>query len=248
MSFLRLFRKTALALSLVAGVALAGAGSAAAITVNIPGSFQSELGCAGDWDPACATSQLTYDGGSDRYLGTFLVPAGSWEFKIAIDGGWAENYGAGGVPSGQNISMVLGTAQNVTFTYDHNTKIVKHNGGQTVIAPGNFQSELGCPGDWDPGCLSSVLLDLDGDGVYSFATTALPAGSYESKIALGGSWDVNFGEGGTPGGSNLLWNVPPGGALVTFTWNANSMVPNVTVEAPTNAKSATWGGLKLHYR
>ena len=44
-----------------------------------------------------------------------------------------------------------------------------------AVAVGDFQSELGCPGDWDPTCLRSWLEDPDGDGTYSFETTALPA-------------------------------------------------------------------------
>ena len=59
------------------------------------------------------------------------------------------------------------------------------------MAPGSFQSELGCSGDWDPSCLRSWLQDPDGDGVYTFTTTALPAGDYEAKVALAESWDVN---------------------------------------------------------
>ena len=45
-----------------------------------------------------------------------------------------------------------------------------------AVAPGSFQSELGCPGDWDPGCLRSWLEDPDGDGIYTFETTALAGG------------------------------------------------------------------------
>ena len=51
-----------------------------------------------------------------------------------------------------------------------------------ATVPGSFQSELGCPGDWEPDCLRSWLQDPDGDGTYSFETTAIPAGSYEAKV------------------------------------------------------------------
>ena len=64
-----------------------------------------------------------------------------------------------------------------------------------AVAPGSFQSELGCPGDWDPSCLRSWLEDPDGDGIYTFETTALPAGSYETKVAINESWDENYGAG-----------------------------------------------------
>ena len=38
--------------------------------VSIPGSLQSELGCPGDWQPECATTQLTYEAGDDVWQGT----------------------------------------------------------------------------------------------------------------------------------------------------------------------------------
>ena len=49
-----------------------------------------------------------------------------------------------------------------------------------------------------PGCLRSWLQDPDGDGIYTFETTALPAGSYEGKVAINESWDVNYGAGRRP--------------------------------------------------
>ena len=60
-------------------------------------------------------------------------------------------------------------AETVKFYYAHGTHWVADN-VNTVIAtvPGSFQSELGCPGDWQPDCLRSWLQDPDGDGIYSF--------------------------------------------------------------------------------
>ncbi|MRS04619.1 hypothetical protein EG832_15595, partial [bacterium] len=34
-------------------------------SVTIAGSLQSELGCAGDWDPACSQTHLAYDANGD---------------------------------------------------------------------------------------------------------------------------------------------------------------------------------------
>ena len=76
-----------------------------------------------------------------------------------------------------------------------------------AVAPGSFQSELGCPADWDPSCLRSWLEDPDGDGIYTFETTALPVGDYETKVAINESWDENYGQGGVPGGANIPFSV-----------------------------------------
>lgn len=245
----RPLRSAALALTLVASATLGLAASASAVTtVTLPGSFQSELGCPGDWQPECMNTALAYDSGLDRWVGNFTIPAGSWEYKVAHDGTWDVNYGAGGVQNGANIPLFLATEQNVTFVYDPNTNVVTQSVAPIVVAPGSFQSELGCAGDWDPACLNSQLLDLDADGVFTFTTLDIPAGSYESKIALGLSWVLNYGEGGVAGGTNLAWAVPPGGASVTFHWNSNTLVPWVTVDAPTPTKQATWGRLKVLYR
>src|SRR5512146_981161 len=48
-------------------------------SVTIAGDLQQELGCGGDWDPACAATHLAYDATDDVWQGTFNVPAGNWQ-------------------------------------------------------------------------------------------------------------------------------------------------------------------------
>jgi hypothetical protein len=72
-------------------------------TVAIVGNLQSELGCAGDWQPECDQTELSYDAVDDVYQQTFTIPAGSWEYKAALNDSWDENYGANAAPSGDNI-------------------------------------------------------------------------------------------------------------------------------------------------
>ena len=43
--------------------------------------------------------------------------------------------------------------------------------------------------------------DPDGDGVYSIATTKIPAGTWVFKVAVGRSWAENYGAGGATGGA-----------------------------------------------
>src|SRR5690242_15853364 len=57
-------------------------------SVTIAGDLQSELGCGGDWDPGCATTHLTFDAGDDVWQGIWTVPAGSWQYKAALNNGW----------------------------------------------------------------------------------------------------------------------------------------------------------------
>ncbi|RPJ29500.1 MAG: alpha-amylase [Chloroflexi bacterium] len=198
-------------------------------SVTIAGSLQSELGCAGDWDPACAASHLAYEADDDVWQGTWVVPAGSYEYKAALNDSWDENYGANAQSNGSNIALNLGAETSVKFYYDHKSHWVTENQNSVIaVAPGSFQSEVGCPGDWQPDCLRSWLQDPDGDGTYSFVTAQLPAGDYEAKVALNESWDVNYGEGGTLGGANIPFNVPTDNAEVTFEYDAVTHVLTIT--------------------
>ena len=92
--------------------------------VTIAGSLQSELGCPGDWDPACPNSVLSHTGDT-TYSAAFALPAGSYELKVTVGGTWAENYGAGGVSDGPNIPLTLLAPATVEFSYDHTSHIVK---------------------------------------------------------------------------------------------------------------------------
>ena len=213
-------------------------------TVTIAGSLQSELGCPGDWQPECAGTHLTFDANDAVWQGSWNVPAGSYEYKAALNDSWTENYGLHAEPGGPNIPLVLGISTTVKFYYDHESHWVADNQTSVIaVAPGSFQSELGCAGDWDPGCLRSWLQDPDGDGVYAFETTALPAGNYEAKVALNESWDVNYGQGGAPNGANIPFVVTANNARVSFRYDSVSHV--LTIRAGHgNDNIVEWDGLR----
>jgi len=136
--------------------------------VTIAGSLQSEVGCRGDWQPDCAASHLTYDANDDVWQGVWAMPAGSYEYKAALNDSWIENYGQHAAPGGANIPIPLAAAGSVKFYYDHKSHWATDNKTAVIATvPGSFQSELGCAGDWDPGCLRSWLQDIDGDGIYN---------------------------------------------------------------------------------
>jgi pullulanase-type alpha-1,6-glucosidase len=207
--------------------------------VTIPGSFQSELGCSGDWLPDCAATHLTLDTEDRVWQGTFSIPAGSWEYKAALNDGWDENYGANASFNGPNIALSLASDAAVKFYYDHGTHWVADNRNKTIaVAPGSFQSELGCAGDWDPSCLRSWLQDPDGDGVYSFRTRGLPAGDYEVKVAINESWDENYGAGGVPGGPNIPFTVPSDCVEMLFDYDSSTHVLTVGL-APAEPEPAS---------
>ncbi len=96
------------------------------VIATVPGSFQSELGCASDWDPSCLRSWLQDpDGDGIERLSTRTLPPGSYEAKVAIDESWAENYGAGGVRDGANIAFAVANLGDlVSFAYDEASHVL----------------------------------------------------------------------------------------------------------------------------
>ena len=69
-----------------------------------------------------------------------------------------------------------------------------------ITADGSFQSELGCPADWQPECMVTWLQDPDGDGTFELSLNGLPAGSYGVKATHGLSLTESYGRGGLPTG------------------------------------------------
>ncbi|MFE1646822.1 pullulanase-type alpha-1,6-glucosidase [Microbacterium sp. P01] len=199
--------------------------------VTVPGSHNSEMGCAADWDPACDAAKLTLrpDG---IWAGSFELPAGAYEYKVALNGSWTLNYGANGVFDGGNIAYTLTEPTTVTFYFDPRTNIAQSTAqGPIVTLPGNYQSELGCPGDWAPDCLVSLMADGDGDGVYEFSTSAIPDGAYEVKPAHALSWDESYGQGGVPGGANYSFSASAG-KLTVFRYTLATHVLEIDVTDP----------------
>ncbi len=199
-------------------------------SVTIAGSLQNVLGCPGDFQPDCATTHLTYDVTDDVWQGVWTIPAGSYDYKAALNDSWDENYGANATLNGADISFNLATSTPVKFYYDHKTHWVTSSENSVIAtAAGDFQSEIGCSGDWQPDCLRSWLEDPDGDGIYTFETTAIPQGSYEAKVAINEAWDENYGQGGVAGGANIPFIVPSNGVTVRFSYDSVTHILSVTV-------------------
>jgi pullulanase-type alpha-1,6-glucosidase len=199
--------------------------------VVIPGTLQSAAGCDGDWQTDCEATALTFDADDDLWEGSVELPAGDYEYKVAINGTWDENYGGNADPGGPNVPLSLTDDTTVKFYYDHRTHWVADSAGDRIVtAPGSFQSELGCPDDWQPDCLRSWLQDPDGDGLFVFTTDAIPAGDYEVKAAVNESWDENYGADGAAGGANIAFTVPADGTPVAFIFNTSDNTLMVGIE------------------
>ncbi len=251
MSCLSSLRGIAFRSCIVLGVLMAAgpwraeaADTPAPASVTIPGSFQQRLGCPGDWQPDCAVTHLAFDAEDDVWQGTFVLPAGGWEYKAALNDAWDENYGQNAARGGANLVLNLGTATSTRFYYDHETHWVADDQGKVIAtAPGSYQTFLGCNSNWDPSCLRAWLRDPDGDGLYAFTTRAIPAGSYEVKVAIRESWAENYGQGGVRDGANIVFTVPSDCTEMLFRYDATSHVLTVgPAPAPAQPASVTIPG------
>lgn len=209
--------------------------------VSIPGSLNTEMGCGADWSPDCDQAQMTQVDGIWRL--TVDLPAGDYEYKVATEKSWDENYGFNGVAGGANI-VLHHEGGEITFYFDPRTKLVQSTAdGPVITLPGSFQSEVGCAGDWAPDCLSTLMFDGDGDGIYEYATNQLPEGSYEGKVAHGLSWAENYGVDGARDGSNLFFTTAAG-KWTYFTYDLATHILTIEVADPplagTGQSQAQW--------
>ncbi len=92
--------------------------------INLPGSYQDKAGCGGQWDPACESTGMV-KGDDGLYRLTVTLPAGEYEYKVALDGAWTVNYGSDGAQDGPNYALSLAADSEVTFTYNPETKLVE---------------------------------------------------------------------------------------------------------------------------
>lgn len=170
-------------------------------SVALVGSLQDELGCPGDWQPDCPATELTSTDGV-HWQATFFLPAGSYEWKVALNDTWDENYGDGGAGGG-NFKLDLQAGRDVTFYYSHDTH---HIQPALVTIAGSLQDELGCPGDWQPNCSNTFLVFDEEDGVWQ-GVFNVPAGDWEYKAPLNGTWDENYGANAQRDGGNIPLNL-----------------------------------------
>ena len=109
-------------------------------TVTIAGTIQSVLGCSGDWQPECADTQLQFDPENNIWLGSWVLPAGSYEYKAALNGSWDLNYGAEAEPDGANILLELEEETRITFYFDYNSGWITEDVSSLIATvPGSYQ-------------------------------------------------------------------------------------------------------------
>ncbi len=206
------------------------------------GSFQSELGCAQDWDPSCLRSWLQDADGDGFYRFKAALPAGDYQVKVAINESWQINYGAGGVANGDNIEFTVPADCNeIEFVFDAVSNILTIGPAQPAPQPqvvtiaGSLQEELGCSSDWQPDCTFTRLSFDAVDGIWQ-GSFNVPAGAWEYKAPLNGSWDENYGANATLNGPNIPLNLADARSVKFYysrqtNWVADNVSSTIAVAA-----------------
>ncbi|MET1017183.1 MAG: hypothetical protein ABWX76_10215, partial [Leifsonia flava] len=128
-------------------------------TFALVGSLQSELGCPGDWAPDCADTELAPTDVPGVYAADFTLPAGSYEYKVAVDDSWDEAYGLNG--GGDNIPLTIAGETGIRFTFDDTT----HRVG---LAPLELD---GAYSDADADLVADPVRQPGADNVFYFVMT-----------------------------------------------------------------------------
>ncbi|MCB0201943.1 MAG: hypothetical protein KDI03_17895, partial [Anaerolineae bacterium] len=173
-----------------------------------------------NWSPANLKTWMKDPDGDGVYAFSAALPAGDYQFKVAMNESWDVSYPADNVPF-----TVPAGGSDVTFLFDSATNDVSFEVGGgapplVVTFPGDWPEAAGLGNNWDPGNLAIQANDDNNDGVWKFVTDAVPAGSYQFKAAVGGTWDENYGVNGTPNGDNVPFTTD--GGTVNFYYDRDS--------------------------
>ena len=152
--------------------------------VVLVGDLQTVGGAAAKWAPAdMATKMTPLD--HDFYALTIKeMPAGTYNYKVAINGSWAENYGLNGIADGANVSLTLEKPATVTFYYNDRTHRIADSQNYKMLADSELPVLSGIAGISD-----GTMQDLMLSGLYQMEAKA-EAGDYTVKVTQAGKEPV----------------------------------------------------------
>ena len=162
------------------------------LPIFVPGTFPGP-----SWD--AASNQMTYDAELGLFTYTFKdVPAANYEYKIAINGSWDENYGAGGVRDGANYAVTVPQQMDVTVYYNHTT----HN---SVTSVTYVFADITLSGT---GIETIKLADQGLTGIYS-GTVYMAAGTYTDVKLIADGKEYAFAEITVENGKDVTFYLDP---------------------------------------
>jgi glycosidase len=104
-----------------------------------------------------------------------------------------------------------------------------------VVFPGSIQAALGATA-WNPNGSETRAVEVS-SGVFELVVR-LPKGSYEYKVAVGGTWTENYGKNGRADGENIKLEVA-NDTIVKFVFDRNSKSVQDSINNPTTVTAPT---------
>lgn len=135
------------------------------------------------------------------------------------------------------LAILVQTIAGTAFSHPAQTKAE----GRIVTLVGNLQDELGGSGEWNPAD-QATQMKLQKTGKY-ILTGKLPAGNYEYKIVINGTWDENYGADGARNGENYKLSLDKE-TEVTFVYDDTTHRVTVPIELPDNQKPRIVGDIQ----
>lgn len=83
-----------------------------ASSVTLAGDLQNELGCSVNWQPECTATHLN-NAGYGVWRGSFPVPNGDWNYKMALNDSWTDSYPGGN----KAISVTIAPTETVFYFF-----------------------------------------------------------------------------------------------------------------------------------
>ncbi|MDY3297271.1 alpha-amylase family glycosyl hydrolase [Selenomonas sp.] len=168
--------------SSICSVAQAAESSERAIV--LVGDLQTLAGAGAKWAPSDMATRMHDDGNGFYSFTIRQMPAGTYNYKIAINGSWAENYGLNGMADGANISLTLDAPEDVTFYYNDKTHHIADSHSYQMLADSDLPVLTGVPGADGAVMRDEMLSDF-------YETDAnVAAGTYTATIAQAGAEPV----------------------------------------------------------
>ncbi|MDP4087015.1 MAG: alpha-amylase family glycosyl hydrolase [Bacillota bacterium] len=149
-------------------------------TVVLVGDIQAAVG-ASAWSPSDMKTRMLYQGNGLYKIILKNVPAGNYQYKVALGGSWAENYGANATRDGGNISLTVPKSEDVTFYYSDTTHIIVDTTTYKVLAPVLTGTDIP---------VNTILSDYTLTGVYSCIVT-LNQGTHSDLVVKDGDKAIN---------------------------------------------------------
>lgn len=97
----------------------------------VTGDFFDAMGSGANWDPTNLAGEMTDTDGDDVYTLELVVPAGSWQCKVALNNNWDQS-------TGGNVTFTADGTNTTTFTYDFSTNTTTVTGPPPPTATVTF--------------------------------------------------------------------------------------------------------------